>query len=174
MHVHIKIMHTFCNALIYLKPLPFNCAITAVFLCYISSKILISILSHLHTKLCSLILQAQDVRLWYTSPIYANKLCIWIYLSSKQAKWKITTWLYSYHCFLVCVLQGQCKQQWIQTSFSETTYKFSPSTLSEHQRTQDTQCTNEPSPSIPLFEHWKRQHNQREAEYKHLHLYFNC
>ena len=25
--------------------------------------------------------------------------------------------------------------------------------------------TDEPSPSIPLFEHWKRQHNQREAGY---------
>ena len=33
------------------------------------------------------------------------------------------------------------------------------------QRTQDTLHTDEPSPSIPLFEHWKRQHNQREAGY---------
>ena len=37
--------------------------------------------------------------------------------------------------------------------------------LSEHQMTQDTLHTDEPSPSIPLFEHWKRQHNQREAGY---------
>ena len=63
MHARIKIMHTFCNVLIYLKSLPSS--IAPLMLCsyvYISSKILISILSHLHVYETSLTLQAQGVR----------------------------------------------------------------------------------------------------------------
>ena len=44
---------------------------------------------------------------------------------------------------------------------SQRLHISSPLALSEHQRTQDTLHTDEPSPSITPFEHWKRQHNQR-------------
>ena len=46
-----------------------------------------------------------------------------------------------------------------------TDISFPLAPLSDHQRTQDTLHTDEPSPSTLLFEHWKRQHNQGEAGY---------
>ena len=79
-----------------------------------------------------------------------------------QAKWAHN---YLCHSFLVCI----CKVNAHSNEYrhpSQRLHRSSPiAPLSEHQKTQDALRTDEPSPSIPLFKHWKRQHNQRKAGY---------
>ena len=136
---------------------------------YMSSHILISILSHLHKKnslYCKLMIRVHAKRAWvgdyHILPqfissvklhvlVYCGLLCRWILYVVNLPQYHIHV-----HSFLVCILQTA------DILLKDYICKFFPNTLSEHQRTQDTLHKI----NLPLtFSPWitGRQPTQREA-----------
>ena len=138
-----------------------------MFLCYISSKILIFILSHE----TSLILKAQGV--WTA---WLGDYDTYFYCKHKQ-----TSYAYEYN-YVVNLLNG--KRTIFISYFANSSEYRHPSQrlhissplapLSEHQKTQDTLHADEPSPNIPLFELTGKDSIIKERLGIQLQLYFNC